>query len=219
MKYVFVVERHEEYGELGFKPKWMPVADPLGGMAVAHDILEHIKNDDGSTEHELLALGSSMWIRGDGCYYDAKGLACNDEAKYIGYAFPELFRIHEQEHGGGHIRFFRNVYGDLRERCERVVHEGNKRLREDEMEPLGTQDQRMARNWLAEGYRRARRRFYEQRGLDACTVAHYFLQIEKEADGLLGQAEEGMELTVHIKFNEMQSMRMSIGYPADPYDY
>jgi len=59
-RYTFEVAEHEEYGSLGFKPSWYPKGDPLGGMAVAHDILEHFPKDDGSAEGEYMALGASL---------------------------------------------------------------------------------------------------------------------------------------------------------------
>lgn len=56
-----------EYGEMsGFRWKhspvnWLPVA---GGNLLSHDILEHFAGDKGSIHEELMALGSSINIRG-----------------------------------------------------------------------------------------------------------------------------------------------------------
>lgn len=62
----FEVAIHEEYGDLGFRPCDMPNADPLTGMAVAHDMLEHFANDRGTVEDELQALGAMLFVRGGG---------------------------------------------------------------------------------------------------------------------------------------------------------
>lgn len=69
MRYVFEFAEHEEHGFNGWKPLWIPNADPLGGMAVPHDILEHGRNDDGTIASEFVASGRCIRIRGDGCYW------------------------------------------------------------------------------------------------------------------------------------------------------
>lgn len=38
--YTFICETHEEFGCKGWKQEGVPGADPLGGMGVAHDVLE-----------------------------------------------------------------------------------------------------------------------------------------------------------------------------------
>ena len=59
----FRIEMSELYGELGLCPEDMPNADPVMGMAAAHDLLEHEPGDDGSIAAELRALGAACWLR------------------------------------------------------------------------------------------------------------------------------------------------------------
>jgi len=42
---------------------------PIGGMGVAHDLLEHRPTDSGTIEEELQALGAMIYIRGVGGFF------------------------------------------------------------------------------------------------------------------------------------------------------
>ena len=44
---------------------------PLEAMGVAHDILEHSPDDQGSAIEEFMALGAALYIRGDGGYWSS----------------------------------------------------------------------------------------------------------------------------------------------------
>ena len=46
IKMAFAIEMHEDYGTVGLRPVNVPHADPLPGMATAHDMLEHFPGDD-----------------------------------------------------------------------------------------------------------------------------------------------------------------------------
>jgi len=97
--YRFAVAEHAEFGGLGLVPKWYPTGDPLGGMAAAHDILEHFPNDDGSTEGELQALGAAIWVRGEGgVTFDSHGGRYFDLERDIPADFPEIWRHHAERH-------------------------------------------------------------------------------------------------------------------------
>ena len=66
----FIIEEHEEYQTKGARPIDTPHADPLGGMSVAHDMLEHFHNDQGSVYEELMALGASYYVRGETGFFN-----------------------------------------------------------------------------------------------------------------------------------------------------
>src|SRR5258706_10369581 len=71
MKYIFISEEHEDFVTLGWKLKGCSGMDPLSGMAVAHDCMEHfpkVGQADGVAE-EFMALGAALWIRGDTGYW------------------------------------------------------------------------------------------------------------------------------------------------------
>lgn len=67
---VFAYEEHPEYGVFGLRPVDMPGAAAYGAGAVAHDLLEHSPDDDGSALAEFRALGAAAWIRGLGGYWE-----------------------------------------------------------------------------------------------------------------------------------------------------
>lgn len=85
---------------LGWRLKSRPGYDPLQGMAVAHDVLEHFPDSTDSIADEFQALGASLWLRGE-TGYDRRGgdfPAGNLAAEFLdifihreseGYAFPE----------------------------------------------------------------------------------------------------------------------------------
>jgi len=92
----FVIEEHEEFGGLGLRPVDVPHADPLGGMATAHDMLEHFPGDDGGVEAELMALGATIFVRAEPGYFHNR-IGNPDPAKNLAADFPEIARhdIHE----------------------------------------------------------------------------------------------------------------------------
>lgn len=88
----FTIEEHEDYGEIGFRPSDMPNADPLGGMAIPHDLLEHGPDDDGGVEAELRALGACYWLRHESGFTEYRNRHYRGAAEALGGDFPELFR-------------------------------------------------------------------------------------------------------------------------------
>lgn len=58
----FVFERSDTTGDVGLKPLWLKVADPV--MGVAHDMLEHFGPSSlSAVEDEFLALGAVLALR------------------------------------------------------------------------------------------------------------------------------------------------------------
>lgn len=45
-KFTFVCKTHDEYGGLGWALKSKPHFEPLPGMTVAHDVMEHFPRDN-----------------------------------------------------------------------------------------------------------------------------------------------------------------------------
>jgi hypothetical protein len=58
----FVWTDDSEYGS-GFKPDWIPQADPTQGFGAAHDVLEHIIDTRGGFEGEMMAFGAMHYVR------------------------------------------------------------------------------------------------------------------------------------------------------------
>lgn len=59
----FVWRNNDEFGA-GWVPTWIPGFNSVWGRAMAHDIMEHRPNDDGTIESEIMAFGAMQWTRG-----------------------------------------------------------------------------------------------------------------------------------------------------------
>lgn len=203
MRYTFTCAEHEEYGHLGWKLSNMPAFDPLGGMGVAHDVLEHRRGDD-STTGELMALGVSMHVRGSD-YYAMKGrihtrpsyhmsgeigaLFCHiSDGEWIPLQDTKLYRLSPRccDHE------------DIMAEIEATVELVKKHfIEEDRPEiSLSAQDEINLRSWLARGYSHALRRY---RGIPHYQLLEMFCEIERRADQLLKDAWQGCELIVDVK--------------------
>lgn len=191
--YTFDVAEHAEYGTIGFRPTWYKAGDPLGGMAVAHDILEHFAGDDSRAEGEYQALGASLWIRGDGGYWSNSMYTPEEQ---IASDFDMIWRIQPYVRQAPRIRD-----EDLRERCRTAVQHAVQNMRDNGWEsadmPTALDREHMAR-WLARGYKRAQRRY---KAHSPYLVAwDLFKPIEEAADKALTYAEQGMVLTVRVDY-------------------
>jgi hypothetical protein len=202
-KFRFVCEQHQEFGEKGWRAESQPGFDPLWGMAVAHDVLEHFPDGDESPADEFMALGAAYLIRGEGSYFSNKG---NIHSPMVNIAsdFPEIMR-----HIVGERMSLKtppktlavpNADDGLRE----IIKEA-KKLVKSEFDPEYDKELRdaakdilqKALGWLRIGYRRAAKRYKGKIEKVRCM----FEQIEQAADKLLKHAEEGyvLEVTVDIQ--------------------
>lgn len=212
----FIVEKHEEYGTWGLKPEDMPHADPLMGMAAAHDILEHFPGDDGGVEAEYMAFGAMILTRAEGGYWQRKGNV-NPPESHLASDMPELFRHFQFE--GFTFRDpgrTRPVQEDAEQTIQDAVREGCKLIREEFCDSdsccgecsdldhgcdgecdchdtansarMFTSDQTRERmvGWMRRGYRKACRRF---KGISPWTLAETFIAIEEGCDKILREVE------------------------------
>ena len=212
-RYDFVVAKHEDYGELGLRPVWYPTGDPLSGMAAAHDILEHWPHDNGDTEGELMALGASCWIRGDGGYHN--GYRRYDSVRDPSTDIPDVWdRTIERE--GGIIQSCGLVRDSTAlDMGRNIIAEGFKEIRERSERtcwPSKETRERMAR-WIARGYVRVQHRYRHVIG-GACAMAGLFKRIQDAADSALKHAEEGMIFTVFVNVKR-SDMRAFCDYPIE----
>ena len=194
-RYRFTVREHPDYGGLGFARSRYPAGEPLGGMAVAHDILEHCPNDPGTAEGEFLALGAALYIRGDSGYFQRKGNR-NSTAQHLAADFPMIFRINS--YFGPCLE---SGYDELAGRCQAIVAEGVKNMKDEEMPESAIptlQRQSHIAGWIARGYVNAQRRYRHVDGGAYYLAYDLFMPIEEEADKLLALAEEGQVLTVSV---------------------
>lgn len=194
---VFVCEEHEEYGGNGWRPIDKPRFDPLSGMAVAHDIMEHNPRGTESTADELMAFGASIYVRKD--YYRDRQ-ANRPSSNFAGEIGDMLRKIMYGEVDQiAHCPFRPNVRGNeyVNAEINHVISE-LKSWCESETDgelKLSIVDEQNIRGWLAEGYRRTVKRY---QGVKQYYVLSTFQQIEKQADEYLKHAEIGDQLTVRI---------------------
>ena len=184
----FKLDEHEEYGTLGFKPIDMPHADPLQGMAVVHDVLEHFPNDDGGVEAELMALGAMFRVRGE-AFFAARGCADFDPAEHCAADFGEL-RHHIEAEGfslikpGGQEGMAPLDDEHVEEWIERTLRLARNNDYHDDTDAMFWDGDRAlrAKRWLRLGYARACDRF---EGTSTAELAHLFANAENYVDRVL----------------------------------
>jgi len=209
----FVAKVHPDYGTLGWQPTWMPEADPLGGMAVAHDVLEHFPGDRGDAQGEFEALGAALWVRGQGHWWATyTPQIYTDPGHNLGAEYPDiLMHVAYEGHGLEPPKALgsRPLDAEVEEwiseawRTGRDGLEAGDPLFEPELEPI-------VRQLVRRGYRRARRRY---RGCSPWDLAWLFDQIrrraEEERDRREEADEQGAELVVRVR------LRGPRGFDAD----
>jgi hypothetical protein len=193
-RYTFVCEKHEEYGELGWKLKSKPHFEPLGGMATAHDILEHFQNDDGTAGGECQALGAMFLVRGETYQHIKNQQFDRTPGESLGSDLVELFNRQypmptppatKRLDDAKIERWLYDAYGS-------TLHEASwSEL--DEKEEFKTFVAK-AIVWMRIGYKRALKK-YKDVALD---IPYIFHSIETQADELLKNAYESQEMVVEL---------------------
>lgn len=201
--YRFTIKEHEEYGTIGLAPAWYPNGDPLDGMGAAHDILEHFPNDDGSTEGELQALGASIFIRGDGNWFN--GYRHYDELRDPAGDFPQIIRLHFDRNASAIKTAPHCNDKDLSARMFAVMMSARKLVRDENRDggdDFTKQEWRNVAGWMTQGYRRAERRYREHSAYD---VAALFDTIATRLNDALKENEhfEGAEIKVRVNFKTL----------------
>lgn len=200
------VRMHEEYRALGLALVNRQWADPLEGMAVAHDILEHFPNDRGSTEEELMALGASILVRDEENYFCQKGKRnpnpghqmSGDIAEQVNYAMQRGETLCLRSPG-------RTVSCEDYIECyfttaiDEAMSESGDRNNGRPDEWLRPDNHWKIRGWLRRGYRKACKRY---KGICAAHLCAVFNEIEKRADNVLKYADEGMRFIVKVDVDQ-----------------
>lgn len=183
---IFTVGLHPVFKTPGLKMEGRDHFDPLGPMATAHDMLEHFEDDDGTEEHELLAIGASWWVRNHGSYL-----------KYKGYPmFPSTV-----DHLIANVK---NVMDTLGSRpltynpkgrypslfIERYLEEARK---DETVSQLQDDTWTNMCAWLRAGYEQAKERYTPNTALQMCDV---FRSIEDQAAGYLQGAQLGAKCEI-----------------------
>lgn len=185
-----------EYGSYGLRMKTAPDSfNYAGGVQVAHDILEHFPNDDGSVVGELQALGASLYVRNFDEYYANKGRK-NAAVEYqLSGDLPTLLR------GGYPMGDFANAPRskpipdfDEHKLIENTLGEADEQFSEDTLRSFGEK----AVLWIRRGYWRAKARYkkYPQ-----WKLLQTFINIEKTVDKALKQIEGYGEVDVSVYYD------------------
>lgn len=219
MRYhIFNIVQNDESGMLGFQFEGRRWADPLGGMAAIHDVLEHMRDDDGSVEGELMAMGASFLVRGEEFY-----------------AISGSYNTSPGYHWSA----------ELAEQIRYMDDSGRRTLRDPGKVPLGDDNvtawtdeaiEEARRNWLSEnddmelpawlapgpesfkihgwvrkGYMRAVRRYRKLNPFNGF-LAQTFRTAEKELDAILRRADEGQRVSVGFDFSTGQCVVHDLEY-------
>jgi hypothetical protein len=215
----FIAKQHEEFGTIGLQMKGRRWADPLGGMAVAHDLLEHFPKDDGSCEHELMALGASYYVRNGSAYYCARGQYQTDPAMNISADMVQQCYFMDRD-GRTALRPImtrpcRNE--EFEDFARRTFIESVRLCRSELDDPAMTRWIRSEPfiGWLRAGYRRARIRYNRVQEWRTC---HAFEQIEKAADRVIDREVDFPGQEFNIAF-DVRSGDVRIEHVQDPYGY
>jgi hypothetical protein len=208
MKYQFVCKEHEDYGTNGWRLESQPGFDPLGGMAVAHDIIEHFPDGDESPADEFQALGASLFIR-DASFYRNYNPATN-----IASEFPMIIGhvIHQGMPLKAPPRTQRLGCPEAERDIQETMNEGLCLMESefhDEDRALARNAAKKAMGWLRIGYRRAEKRF----GGNLTNVRRAFRKIQEEADKLLEHAQVDDKLIIDVNL-KTGTVRCYIEEPA-----
>lgn len=225
---VFECARDQRNGELGWRMKGHPTFDPTNGNGVAHDMLEHAPNDNGSLEGEIQAIGGYMFVRLDSSLAYTEGASRPWDEMILSDIADVLFddamsrdfkkvrpvetirtRPLCDEYAEHSLRRAVESVMDAWEResesytnPERAMAYGRQLLQADTLESV--------LGHLRTGYRRAKRRFGT-----SDVAAHLFTEVRNRVDKL--RCEEGYELrvTAHAKTGYV-SIRVN-GFDEDFY--
>lgn len=193
MKHVFVCEEHKEFGGLGWRLESQPDFDPLSGMAVAHDILEHFPNGDESPSDEFQALGASLLIRGEGGFF-----VFSSPGENIGADLPEIMRhVVHKNMGLSSAPKTRPLDEYVEEWIKEAVGVLLEELKlwydKEDAEHVKSMIPDMV-GWMRIGYRRAKARYKGK----LWQVRDAFRKIQEEADKALKHAEEEDKLELSV---------------------
>jgi hypothetical protein len=188
---------HEDLGSKGWRLQGQPDFDPLGGMAVAHDILEHFPHGDGSPADELQALGASLWLR-DG--YSAGENVGSDLPEVMAHVIYQDMRL-----GTPPTTRPCDADGEINIAIKCMMREAE--YQDAEWKRSVGRYKSEIRGWMRIGYRRVQRRY---RNVYQGEMLSAFQQIETEADKYLKYAEEGQRLEVQLTYTGPKDYRRPV---------
>lgn len=233
---IFEFCEDEEFGGWGWKPVNFPGANTAEAMGIVHDILEHFPRDRmlSEIEDELLALGASLHVRGEG-YYASK---TTGDARPAFQMAPELANILDRAlFGDEKLRRFRpqrHRNEDLKEQIQCCVDLAFKsffnrnsaltgeipvRITEAIEDQFGSQAEMRARMayWLLRGARQAKTRYRHRWG--ACMANAELSCFFSSAEATLEKRLKDMGDYGRIRITlRPKTHTIKVTPVSDPYD-
>ena len=213
MKKLFRVQRHEDHGDLGLiETTAPPEFFPLQGMGIAHDCLEHFPGDDGSIDHEFMALGAMIWIRGDQGYFlhqpTEANLSVEMSAMLWRYFYYDSYTMRPPK-PGNRLEICSVVIGACKLATNEILYDFDI----DEISDKLKEFMASARYWLQVGYNRAKKRY--PRPDKAVSV---FRIIEEQVNNILDfeTVYEGQEVEIQYCVSKCTA---NVKVIPDPYEY
>lgn len=162
-----------EYGD-GWIMRGMPNFDPLGALACAHDVLEHLIAKDDSMEGEMRAFGVMLWGRGQGEWFAMQNTNHRRWVDNISDDLIEFMNTHflrGQQLGTPPVRGYKLLDEDIEESLLEAFRVTLRAAREDAGHRMDSEDEiaafrihtsefmRRALPWMRIGFRHAERRY------------------------------------------------------------
>lgn len=231
MTYTFNCAMHKEFGTLGWQGDMLDVFEPVEGMGVAHDILEHGYHKQANMAfEELMALGATQYTRANGLYWYKENPMQNRRGKHpfvhnVGSDLYSIMRYYLEHHN--ERLFFNHILQDTPsshrlDQGDDIMAEGAEAMLDSILEELYDDDNKeffvknrdkLLRNILycfRTGYRNAVHRYSAY--MNDEEVCHMFIEIKNEANKYLKIAEEGDQLIVRMVITN-QFLNVSIKQP------
>ncbi len=215
----FVAAEHPEYGSMGWRSKHVYDFDPLPGMAVAHDILEHFADTTANADDEFQAFGSILYVRGLGGYFSRKSRY--SPGSNLASDVPEIARhvVHGEATMKAAPKKTKPLSVEVEGWIAEALREGRRECVEqfDDPDDMAVIDEmlKQAVDWIRIGFRRAEKRF-QKAGLHGRRaseeICQLFEYIEQEADRYLKTVEGGEELRVVVNISKRQAT-VTMTYP------
>lgn len=205
----FNAAMNESWGTLGWIPENAPSTYyPIGGMGVAHDVLEHAPGDTGTPQEELQAFGAMLLVRGEGGYWHQYSPSIYKEpseqihtelVEVVGMEFRGI-----QDGVGVPPRRRKPLPDQVREwigETKKLARQVALRKNDDYSDELWTPTQLRSfldrvPGWMTQGYLLAEARFAGHPPHDLAACFHY---IERRADEELKHAEVGIGQQLHVR--------------------
>lgn len=160
---------------------------------VAHDILEHdIKNDDGSVECELMAIGAAMYGRGNHGEIDARGFL----GDIVSMARDSMLQLKNTNKG---MKTFEPIEWIIEElKNKNLIKEIKNELGDDFKTSEINNFIKLALRYIRIGARRAERRFK-----NSFDMYNMFLKLTDKLSKVARFMDEFQQLIVHVCFSKL----------------